>query len=192
MIHHRVIVALLSGPTKQALERLNVADGIPQDIHFGQPLVWVSRRTSLQCLEGVVHLAQSPSFPHGSRFPAISIGGLPLAGFAGPQEAPAGLVVPARCPDVLVLFVMVVVRLEETHMNESRVQVLKEMHVAGVEARVVVEVIWRGYRERNIRQLHGDSSVLFCQNPKRLGGDHFSCLLFTNICSAHVLIQHSE
>lgn len=40
-------------------------------------------------------------------------------------------------------------------MDQPRVQVLEEVHVAGVEAGVVVEVIGGGDGERDIRQLHG-------------------------------------
>lgn len=40
-------------------------------------------------------------------------------------------------------------------MDQPRVQVLEEVHVAGVEAGVVVEVISGGDGERDIRQLHG-------------------------------------
>lgn len=40
-------------------------------------------------------------------------------------------------------------------MDQPRVQVLEEVHVAGVEAGVVVEVIGGGDGEGDIRQLHG-------------------------------------
>ncbi len=40
-------------------------------------------------------------------------------------------------------------------MDQPRVQVLEEVHVAGVEAGVVIEIIGGGDGERDIRQLHG-------------------------------------
>lgn len=48
-------------------------------------------------------------------------------------------------------------------MDQPRVQVLEEVHVAGVEAGVVVEVIGGGDGERDIRQLHGSGP----NTPKR-------------------------
>lgn len=40
-------------------------------------------------------------------------------------------------------------------MDQPRVQVLEEVHVTGVKAGVVIEIISGGDGERDIRQLHG-------------------------------------
>ena len=63
LLQLRVVVALVllalawaaAGP-QQRLQRLDVADGVAQDVHLGQPLVGVGRGAPLQVLEGVVHL----------------------------------------------------------------------------------------------------------------------------------------
>ncbi|KFV59718.1 hypothetical protein N328_05186, partial [Gavia stellata] len=76
------------------------------------------------------------------------------------------LVVPAGCPDVLLLVrvpvvvpvvVQVLLRLQQApHVHHPGVQVLKEVHVRRVEARVVVEVIsGREGAEGALRHLHG-------------------------------------
>lgn len=116
MLQRRVVVFAVLAP-EQRLQRLDVADGISQDLHLGKPLIGVVRRASLQVLEGVVDLAQPPPLPHGSSLPPVRVCGFPLASFTCPEEAPAGLMVPARCPDVFVFVVMVVVWLEESHVD---------------------------------------------------------------------------
>lgn len=116
MLQRRVVVFAVLAP-EQRLQRLDVADGISQDLHLWKPLIGVVRRASLQVLEGVVDLPQPPPLPHGSSLPPVGVGGFPLAGFACPEEAPTGLVVPAWGPDVLVFVMMMVVWLEETNMD---------------------------------------------------------------------------
>ena len=106
---HLEVRRVLLPPAQQGLQRLDVADGVPEDLHLGEPLVGVGGGASLQCLKRVVDFAQSPPLPHGGRFPAVRVRGLPLAGFARPEETPAGLVVPAGRSDVLVLVVVVAV-----------------------------------------------------------------------------------
>lgn len=88
---------------QQLLQALNVADGIPEDLHLGQPLVGVGRGAPLERLESLVDLLQASPLTHGGRLPPIHGGGLPLACFAGPHEAVAGLVVARRCSHVLIL-----------------------------------------------------------------------------------------
>ncbi|KFP13089.1 hypothetical protein Z169_01644, partial [Egretta garzetta] len=76
------------------------------------------------------------------------------------------LVVPAGCPDVLLLMwvpmvvpmvVQVLLRLQQApHVHQPGVQVLEEVHVRRVEARVIVEVIGgREGAEGALRHLHG-------------------------------------
>ncbi|KFV03102.1 hypothetical protein N339_00867, partial [Pterocles gutturalis] len=76
------------------------------------------------------------------------------------------LVVPTGCPDVLLLVrvpvvvavvVLVLLGLQQApHVHQPGVQVLKEVHVGGVEARVVVEVIGgREGAEGALGHLHG-------------------------------------
>lgn len=179
MLQHRVEAVLLAA-AQQRLQGLDVAYGVAQDLHLGQPLVGVGRRAALQGLEGVVDLAEPPALPHCGRLPPVRIGCLPLAGLAGPQQTAARLVVPAGGADVLVVLPLGmvvevqqggrggggggrggcgrgggVVRLQQAHMDQPRVQVLEEVHVAGVEAGVVIEIISRGDGESDIRQLHG-------------------------------------
>lgn len=50
-------------------------------------------------------------------------------------------------------------------MDQPRIQVLKEVHIAGVEAGVVIEIIRSRDGERDIRQLHG--SVLSTTKKKK-------------------------
>ncbi|KFQ37564.1 hypothetical protein N332_01982, partial [Mesitornis unicolor] len=75
------------------------------------------------------------------------------------------LVVPAGCPDVLLLMrvsvvVPMVVRVllglqQAPHMHQPGVQVLEEVHVGCIEARVVIEVIsGREGAEGALRHLH--------------------------------------
>lgn len=52
-------------------------------------------------------------------------------------------------------------------MDQPRVQVLEEVHVAGVEAGVIVEIIRGGDGERDIRQLH-DSAPHTPQKKKQI------------------------
>ncbi len=138
MFQNRVVVFLLT--PEQRLQRLNVTNGVSQNLHFGQPLVGVGGRASLEGLESVIDFAQSSPLPHGGGFAAVSVGGFSLAGFACPQQAPAGLMMTTRRPHVLVLEV-VLVGLEQAHVDEPGVQVFKEVHVVCIEARVVVEII---------------------------------------------------
>lgn len=120
MLQHRVEAVLLA-PAQQRLQRLDVADGVAQDLHFGQPLVGVGRRAALQGLEGVVNLAEPPALPQRGRLPPVRVGGLPLAGLAGPEKAAARLVVPAGGTDVLiVLHLGVVVQMQERGRRRGR------------------------------------------------------------------------
>lgn len=151
MLQNGIVVFLLT--PKQRLQRLDVTNGVSQNLHFGQPLVGVGGCASLEGLESVVDFAQSSPLPHGGGFAAVSVGGFSLAGFACPQQAPASLMMPAGRPHMLVLEVMLV-GLEQAHVDEPGVQVFKEVHVICVEARVVVEIISRRDGEGNIRQLH--------------------------------------
>lgn len=139
MLQDRVIIVLLA--SEQRLQRLNVTNSVSQDLHFGQSLVRVGGRASLEGLESVVHFAQSSPLTHGGGFAAVGVGGFSFARFARPQQTPAGLVMPAGRPDVLVLDVVMLVGLEQTHVNEPGVQVFEEVHVVGVEAGVVVEIV---------------------------------------------------
>lgn len=139
MFQNGVVVFLLT--PEQRLQRLDITNGVSQNLHFGQSLVRVGGRASLEGLESVVDLAQSPPLSHGGGFAAVSIGSFSLAGFACPQQAPAGLMMPTGRPHVLVLNVVMLVGFEKAHVNEPGVQVFKEVHVVGVEARVVVEII---------------------------------------------------
>lgn len=139
MLQDGVIVVLLA--SEQRLEGLDVTDGVSQDLHFGQPLVGVGGRASLEGLEGVVDFAQASPLTHGGGFASVGVGGFSLARFARPQQAPARLVMPAGRPDVLVLDAVMLVGLEQTDVDEPGVQVFEEVHVVGVEAGVVVEII---------------------------------------------------
>jgi len=111
VVHMDLEVRVVLSSAEQRLQGLDVADGVPEDLHLREPLVGVGGGTSLQCLKRIVDFAQSSSLPHGRGFPAVRVGGLPLAGFARPEETPAGLVVSAGRPDVLVLVVVLVLRL---------------------------------------------------------------------------------
>lgn len=102
MLQHWVEAVVLPA-AQQRLQRLDVADGVTQDLHLGQPLVGVRRRAALQGLEGVVDLAEPPALPQRGRLPPVRVGGLSLAGLAGPEQAAARLVVPAGGADVLVV-----------------------------------------------------------------------------------------
>lgn len=164
MLQHWVVCILLL--TQQGLQALDVADGVAQDLHLGQALVGVGGSAALEGLKGLVDLAEPPPFPHGGGFAAVSIGGLPLAGLARPQQAAAGLVVPTGRPHVLLLVwvpvvVPVVVRVllglqQPAHVHQPGVQVLEEVHVRRVEARVVIEVIGgREGAEGALRHFHG-------------------------------------
>ena len=42
---------------QEVLQRFDVLDGVPQDLHFGESLVGICTRTTFQHLEGFVHLA---------------------------------------------------------------------------------------------------------------------------------------
>ena len=108
MLQHRVVAVVLAA-AQQRLQRLDVADGVAQDLHLGQPLVGVGRRAALQGLEGVVDFAEPPALPQRGRLPPVRVGGLPLAGLAGPEQAAARLVVPAGGADVLVVLPFCVV-----------------------------------------------------------------------------------
>lgn len=139
MLQDWVIVVLLT--PEQRLQGLNVTDGVSQDLHFGQPLVWVGGRASLEGLKSIVDFSQSSPLTHGGGFAAVCISCFSFAGFARPQQAPAGLVMPAGRPDVLVLDVVMFVGLKQAHVDEPGVQVLEKVHVVGVEAGVIVEII---------------------------------------------------
>lgn len=67
---------------------------------------------------------------------------------------------PAWRADVLVFEVMVIA-LEQAHMNQPRIQVLEKMHVIGVEARVIVKIISGCDGEGYIRQLHSSKFRMF-------------------------------
>lgn len=164
MLQHRVISVLLL--PQQCLQALDVADGVAQDLHLGQALVGVGGGAALEGLKGLVDLAEPPPLPHGGGLTAVSIGGLPLASLAGPQEAAAGLVVPAgrsdmlllvRVPMVVPMVVWMLLGLQQApHMHQPGVQVLEEVHVRCVEAWVIVEVIGgREGAEGTLRHLHG-------------------------------------
>lgn len=162
VLQHWVISVLLLA--QQGLQALDVADGVAQDLHLGQALVGVGGGAALEGLEGLVDLAEPPALPHGGGLTAVGVGGLPLARLAGPQQAAASLVVPAGRPDVLLLVPMVVpvvvrvlLGLQQTpDVHQPGVQVLEEVHVRRVEARVIVEVIGgcEG-AEGALRHLHG-------------------------------------
>lgn len=152
LVQDRVVGVFLAA--QQRLQRLDVADGVPQDLHLGQPLVGVGRGAALQGLEGVVDFAQASPLAHGGGLPAVRVRRLPLARLAGPQQTPARLVVSTGRAHVLVLRMPVLVRFQQAHVHKPRVQVLEEVHVIGVEAGVIVEVVRRGNGKRNIRELH--------------------------------------
>jgi len=164
VLQHGVVSVLLL--PQQRLQALDVADGVAQDLHLGQALVGIGGGAALEGLEGLVDLAEPPPLPHGGGLTAVGVGGLPLASLAGPQQAATGLVVPARRPDVLLLMrvpvvVPMVVRVllglqQAPDMHQPRVQVLEEVHVRRVEARVIVEVVGgRKGAEGALRHLHG-------------------------------------
>ena len=96
------VVALHLLP-QQILQALYVLDGVPQDLHLGQPLAGIGRGAAAQRLEGMVHLLQPPALPHSGRSPAVHGARFTLAGFAGPLEAVSRLVWGPRGPDMLVL-----------------------------------------------------------------------------------------
>lgn len=154
----RVVDVLLL--PQQRLEAFDVADGVAQDLHLGQALVGVGGGAALERLEGLVDLAEPPPFAHGGRLAAVGVGGLPLAGLAGPKQAAARLVVPAGRSDVLVLVAVVVVAVlvglqQASHVDQPRVQVFEEVHVRRVETRVVVEIAGgREGAEGALGQLH--------------------------------------
>ncbi len=102
MLQDRVEAVVLPA-AQQRLQGFDVADGVAQDLHLGQPLVWVGCRAALQGLEGVVDFAEPPALPQCGGLPPVRVGGLPLAGLAGPKQAAARLVVPAGSADVLIV-----------------------------------------------------------------------------------------
>lgn len=185
MLQHRVEAVILATAEK-SLQRLDVADGVPKNLHFGEPLVGVRGGAALERLEGVVDFAEPSALAQSGGLSAVCVGRLPLASFARPQKAAARLVVPTGRADVLVVLGLVVmmevhqgvwrgrggwrrgrargwrrcvlVWFQQTHVHKPWVQVLKKMHVTGVKARIIVEVIRRGDGEGDIRQLHVESS----------------------------------
>lgn len=48
---------LVLAASEQCLQGIDVADGVPQDLHFGQPLVRVGVCATFQRLEGLVDFA---------------------------------------------------------------------------------------------------------------------------------------
>ncbi len=154
MLQNGIVVFLLT--PKQRLQRLDVTNGVSQNLHFGQPLVGVGGCASLEVSKASLTLL-SLSSPSWWGFAAVSVGGFSLAGFACPQQAPAGLMMPAGRPHVLVLDWVMLVGLEQAHVDEPGVQVFKEVHVICVEARVVVEIISRRDGEGI-----SDNSIFMC------------------------------
>lgn len=101
-LSRQAVIALHLLP-QQLLEALDVADGIPEDLHFGEPLVGVGRGAPLERFEGLVDLLQASALAHGGGLASIHGGGLPLAGFAGPHEAVTRLVEARGCSHVLII-----------------------------------------------------------------------------------------
>lgn len=154
----RVETVVLVGP-QHRLQRLDVADGVAQDLHLWQPLVGARGRAAFQCLKGIVDFAEPPPFSHGRCFASVGMRRLPLAGLAGPQQAVTGLVEAPGGPNVLVLRlddgnVPGATRLLGPQQCQPRVQVLKEVHVAGAEAGVIIEVVHRGESEGQVGWIH--------------------------------------
>lgn len=88
---------------QQLLKALNVADGIPEDLHLGESLVRVGCGAPLERLESLIDLLQASALAHGGSLASIHGSGLPLASFAGPHEAVTSLVVASRCTHVLLI-----------------------------------------------------------------------------------------
>lgn len=97
------VEGLVLAASEQCLQGLYVADGVPQDLHFGQPLVRVGTCAALQRFEGLVDFAEPPPLTQRRRLTSVCVGRLPLAGLAGPEETAARLMVPDGCTDVLVV-----------------------------------------------------------------------------------------
>ena len=138
---------------KQLLQTLNVADGIPEDLHLGQPLVRVGRGAPLERVESLVDLLQASPLAHGGRLPPIHGGGLPFACFAGPHEAVAGLVVARGCSHVLVLVWALQVCLVSPESSHSRLKLVPELTLGGWDAGAVVEVL-RGRELAAVHHVH--------------------------------------
>ena len=160
----RRVEALLLSP-QQRLQGLDVADGVAQELHLGQPLVGVRGGAPLQRLQAVVDFAQPAPLPHGGRLPPVGVGGLPLAGLAGPEQAAARLVEAPRRPHVLLHHrlllqlllcagnVVMEVLVAFCFQQEASVQLIEEGQVSAAEAGVIVEVIGRE-REGQLGQIH--------------------------------------
>lgn len=82
----RLSVLLVEG-RHQGLQPFDILDGTPQDLHLGQPLVWVHQGAPLQSIEGLVHLLQTPLLPECGRSPTVHGNGLPFAQLTGPGQA---------------------------------------------------------------------------------------------------------
>lgn len=144
-LSRQVIVVLHLFP-QELLEAFDVPDGVPQDLHFGESLVGVGRGAPLQGLECLVHFLQPPPLPHSGCLPPVHGGGFPLAGFASPHEAVAGLVVPTGGPDVF-LFLRAG-RLSGRRGSKGRqlpgLEILRELALRGRQAGAVIEELGWG------------------------------------------------
>lgn len=81
---------LLIQPVQEVLQPLDVADGAPQYLHLGQPLVGVGHSPPFQSLEGFVYLLQPSPLPQGGCLPSVRGGRLSLASFTSPDQTLAG------------------------------------------------------------------------------------------------------
>ena len=97
------VEAVVPARPQQRLQRLDVADGVAQDLHFGQPLVGIGGSAAFQGLKGGVYFAEPTSFSHGRCFSSVFVSRLCLAGLAGPQQAVSRLVWAPRGPHMLIL-----------------------------------------------------------------------------------------
>lgn len=141
---------------KCARQAFDIRDCVAQDLHLGQPLVWVARRAAFERLEGLKTLAprRRCSRMVAAFGGAVGVSRLAFARLAGLCKQRPRLVVPAGRAHMFVLArawgpgaplqgsaSVPPASGERAHVHEARIQVLEEAQIRGVETRVIIEVI---------------------------------------------------